>query len=399
LVNRIAGGKYIINKTNEKTEQLSNIQAMVPTEFHKLISPNFKLILEKLCNKLALERSNLSIYGFRVVENVGIPNRVVLKISKRPAVYSLKLNEALVTALLSYHDLKPTFSLKDFQKMIEQLHVRVVNDTPVPVKSDSDVQQMCDVAYALGNDLFISKIENFKPDERLTELLRTAEQTNKEYALFLSALDENTRATLKDQWEKRYIYNTNSIEGNTMSQDDVNEFLRTGKKPSSVSKRELFETNNTAEALQFIKIKLGEELSEELAKELHFIIQKNIAEQPGTYKNFYNYVQPNSATTPPQHIKERMRLLLDWYRRNKGKLNPFVLAAIFHMQFELIHPFADGNGRVGRLLMNLILLQNNCLPVTIMEKTKQNYYRALENRSLAQFLLYTLSGFIEEYKR
>ena len=89
-------------------------------------------------------------------------------------------------------------------------------------------------------------------------------------------------------------------------------------------------------------------------------------------------------------------MLVDWYEKNSDKLHPFVLASIFHMQFELIHPFGDGNGRVGRLLMNMILQQNHFMPVTILEKTKQNYYRALENRSIHQFLLHTLTAFIEE---
>jgi Fic family protein len=129
------------------------------------------------------------------------------------------------------------------------------------------------------------------------------------------------------------------------------------------------------------------------------MIHKDIGDAPGEYKKFYNYVKPSSPTTPPQHVKERMRLLLQWYNENKGKLHPFVLASVFHMQFEMIHPFADGNGRVGRLLMNYILEERDFLPLTILEKTKQNYYRSLENKSIQQFLDYVLTSFIEEYRR
>lgn len=399
LVSKTHDGKYRVNKTNKKTEQILDIQAMVPAEFHKLITRNFKLVLEELCKKLKVERSSLSDSDIRAIEKTFIPLRIVLKISRRPAAYSLKLNEALVSALLTYHDLKPVFDILDFQQMIETLQFRRVAEIDKKVKSDSEVISMCDDLYQGNGDDFISTIKTFIPDERIAELLRTTEQINKEYNLFLDALDKNTRTTLKDQWEKRYVYNTNSIEGNTMSQDDVNEFLKTGKKPQSVSKREIFETNNTSEALEFLKIKFDEDISEELAKELHFVVQKRIAERPGTYKNFYNYIQPNSPTTPPQHVKQRLASLILWYKENKNNLHPFILASIFHMQFELIHPFADGNGRVGRLLMNHILTRKKYLPITIMEKTKQNYYRALENRSLPQFLLYTLSSFIEEYKR
>ncbi len=399
LVSQTYDRKYRVNKTNKKTDQILDIQAMVPAESHKLITWNFKSVLENLCKKLKVERSSLLESDIKTIEKTCIPLRIVLKISRRPAVYSLKLNEALVSTLLIYHDLKPAFDILDFQKMVEELQPRRVTDIDKPVKSDSEVIRMCDDLYRSNVDDFVSTIVGFVPDERIVELLRTTEQINKEYTLFLDALDKNTRVILKDQWEKRYVYNTNSIEGNTMSQEDVNEFLKTGKKPQSVSKREIFETNNTSEALEFLKIKFDEDISEELAKELHFIVQKRIAERPGTYKNFYNYIQPNSPTTPPQHVKQRLASLVHWYKENKNNLHPFILASIFHMQFEIIHPFADGNGRVGRLLMNQVLMQKNYLPITIMEKTKQNYYQALENRSLPQFLLYTLSSFIEEYKR
>ncbi len=258
---------------------------------------------------------------------------------------------------------------------------------------------MCDRFYAEDGDNLISRLSDFIPDQRILELLKTTDDTNKEYTLFLNALDDNTRATFRDQWEKRYVYNTNSIEGNTMSQEDVNAFLKNGKKPESVSKREIFETGNTSEVLQFLKVKSGEKVSQDLARMLHFLIQKNIDEHAGYYKNFYNYIKPNSPTTPPQHVKGRMGNLMEWYIKNEDKMYPFILASIFHMQFEVIHPFADGNGRVGRLLMNHILTAHNYLPVTIMEKTKQNYYRALENMSLQQFLLYTLTSFIQEYRR
>lgn len=399
LVSRTAEKKYLINNTNEKTEQILALQAMVPAKFHKLISPDFKGILEKLCAHLKVGRAALSVSDVGKIEKLAIPLRIVLKISKRPAAYSLKLNEALVAVLLSYHDLKPNFDRVDFQKMIDELHLRRSEQGSEIVKSDSEVVALCDKLYESGGDDFISKTADFVPDERLAELLKAADQANKEYALFLNALDKNTRATLEDQWEKRYIYNTNSIEGNTMSENDVNDFLKTGKTPERMSKREIFETNNMHEALRFLKLKRNEDVSEELAKELHFLIQKNIEEKPGNYKNFYNYVNPSSPTTPPQHVRQRMAMLTAWYKGNRDRLHPFVLASTFHIQFEVIHPFGDGNGRVGRLLTNHILAQKNYFPVTILEKTKQNYYRALENRSLPQFLFYALSSFIEEYKR
>jgi Fic family protein len=186
-----------------------------------------------------------------------------------------------------------------------------------------------------------------------------------------------------------------------MTEKDVENYLRSKKKPKGVTRRELYETRNMRYTLAFLKRKQHEEISEELSRDLHFEIQRDIADEEtdlGNYKPIYNHVG-NSPTTPPQHVKERMKLLIEWYRQNKGALHPLVLASMFHMQFEMIHPFGDGNGRVGRLLLNQILIQNGYLPVTILERTKQNYYNALANRGIHQFMLYLLTTYIEEYKR
>ncbi len=399
LVQNIDGRKYAANKTNEKLIDILDLQAMAPMKFHSLLAPDFKILMGQMCAKLTVRKRDLPFSIIKKIESIAIPLRIVLKLSRRPVVYCLKVNEALVSSLLKYHDITPTFSRADFQKLIDkatpgkiELHAKIAVSSP-------EVIEMCNQLYEAGADLCLSKMEGFIPDQRLGDLLQAATQANTEYALFLNALDEPVRVSIREQWERRYIYNTNRIEGNTMSEDEVNEYLQKSNQPSHISKREIHETNNMKHALMFMARKQKEELSEGLIKDLHFQVQLDIDEHPGEYKQFYNYVKPNSPTTPPQHVQERMQAMIGWYRQNKGTLHPFILASIFHIQFEIIHPFADGNGRVGRLLMNHILQQKNYSPLTIFEKSRQNYYRAIDNRSLPQFLLYILTNFIEEYKR
>ena len=399
LVQETTSGTYIANKTNEKLQQILELQSMAPNRFHFLITPDFKNILERLCGKLKVGVADFSVSEQDKIESTAIPLRIVLKLSRNPVAYCLKINEALVTSLMAYHDLKAGFTPADFQELIQGISVRSVESATKTVESDPNVIKMCDTAYANGDDLFLPKIEGFAPDQRLAILMKSVEQVNKEHSLFMNALEENVRVARLEQWELRYIYNTNSIEGNTMSEKDVTDYLKTGKQPENISKREVYETNNMRHAIAYLKLKQNEDINEDFIKELHFMIQKDIDSDPGNFKRYYNYVKPNSPTTPPQHVKERMRLLFEWYKKNKRELHPFVLASIFHMQFEMIHPFGDGNGRVGRLLINHILRQNNYLPITIFEKSRQNYYRAIENRSLSQFLYYTLTNFIEEYRR
>ncbi|VVC72110.1 Fic/DOC family protein [uncultured archaeon] len=393
-------GRYIVNRTNENLQFLLELQAMAPEKFHVLINPSSRKILTKLCQTLQVKRNAFSPAEIGRVEGIAIPLRIVLKLSKRPSSYCLKINESLVRSLLGYHSLRPDFSLTDFQTVIENVKIRKQLDSGKTVESEPEVIEMCDKLYASGGDMAVLlKSKTFAPDARLLGLLMSAEHANKEYALFLNALDLNVKKTILDQWKNRYIYNTNSIEGNTMSEKDVNDYFKKGKIPSSITKRELHETNNLRHALDFLRLKRSERLSEELIQEVHFMVQKEIEENAGEYKKFYNYVRPDSPTTPPQHVKERMRALVDWYKQNEQSAHPLVLASIFHMQFEVVHPFGDGNGRVGRLLMNFILEQKGYSPITIFEKNKQSYYRALENRSLPQFLDYALASFMEEYKR
>lgn len=393
-------GKYIANKTNRKLKQLLELQAMAPDYFNLLIAEDFKAMLGKLCANAKTGRNQFKPGELRMITRTAVPKRIVLRLSKKPAVFCLKINEALVGSLLSYHDLSPEFGVEDFQKAIAETEPGEVRSTTKPAESDTKIIKMCDELYSTGHDLdIISKAGQWKLESRLIETIRASDSTNKEYQLFLGALDENVRNTILKQWKSRYIYNTNSIEGNTMSEKDVDEYLKKGVKPERISKRELYETTNTSNALDYLKLKRKEAISEDFISELHFMIQKDIAERPGEYKNFYNFVKPLSPTTPPQHVKDRMKMLIEWYNKNKDTMHPILLASNFHMQFELIHPFADGNGRVGRLLLNHILEQKGYLPITIFEKTKQTYYRSLENRSLPQFLDHILASFIEEYKR
>ena len=76
-------------------------------------------------------------------------------------------------------------------------------------------------------------------------------------------------------------------------------------------------------------------------------------------------------------MKADLDLLTKWYDANKKKLHPFTLAVIFHHKFEKIHPFMDGNGRTGRILMNFILMKNNYPPVIIQKKNRSEFLDAL----------------------
>ena len=110
---------------------------------------------------------------------------------------------------------------------------------------------------------------------------------------------------------------------------------------------------------------------------------------------------------PPEKVHEKMSELIDFYKNNVKKMHPVKLSALFHGRFEQIHPFEDGNGRVGRLLSVLILIKNNYPPLIIRSSQRNSYLKCLEDfdsnyaKNLERFFLdiykNTYKNFFEIY--
>ena len=110
---------------------------------------------------------------------------------------------------------------------------------------------------------------------------------------------------------------------------------------------------------------------------IHDELLDNIDERKGYRKTDVRVLRSNFQATPAPYVKTDMDILLKWHNNNKNKLHPFVLATIFHHKFEKIHPFMDGNGRTGRMLLNFILLKNNYPPLIIYKKTREEYLSSM----------------------
>ncbi len=101
---------------------------------------------------------------------------------------------------------------------------------------------------------------------------------------------------------------------------------------------------------------------------------------------------------PPGRISHLLKELVEWYDGNKKKYPALVLGAVVHNQFENIHPFRDGNGRVGRILLNNILLKNRLPPVNIDFKNRVEYYQSLREYEFNKNLKPTIELYFKEYK-
>jgi Fic family protein len=128
-------------------------------------------------------------------------------------------------------------------------------------------------------------------------------------------------------------------------------------------------------------------------------LNKELENQIGNYRTLQVYIKGSNWLPPkPEDVPKEMTTLLSWYSKNKNKLHPIILAAYFHSAFETIHPFIDGNGRVGRLLLNLILHKKGYSMINIPNKQKYLYYKTLEKSQLEGNLRPLIKFLIKQLK-
>ncbi len=229
------------------------------------------------------------------------------------------------------------------------------------------------------------------------EELQTLEARGELQVLHLSDLDWN-------KFKEAFTYNTNAIEGSYIESKEVKDILREDKWPEGKSKEDIAETYGVSEAIDYVRA-TEEHISLELIKEIHRIVFKNSKPFAGEFRkkgievavaDAYGNVIHRGA--PAHFIPRLLRELIEWYTDNKGEYPPLVLAAVLHNQFEMIHPFQDGNGRVGRILLNNILLKHNLPPLNIELRNRKEYYIALQAYEQTHNLRPTLDLMLKEYK-
>jgi excisionase family DNA binding protein len=184
---------------------------------------------------------------------------------------------------------------------------------------------------------------------------------------------------LRETMEIAYTYNTNAIEGNTLTLRETQLVIREGLTIRGKSLSEHLEAKNHPAAIAYIENMVNNPIAEENVLELHRILFSGFCEGAGSYRNGQVYLEGRDIMPPPAfEVPQLIRNLLDWLEKNPEELRPIELAAIFHHRFVEIHPFDDGNGRVGRLLMNMLLIKNG-YPLTVIKTVdRRRYYDSLQ---------------------
>ncbi|MFP5040845.1 Fic family protein [Parasediminibacterium sp. JCM 36343] len=191
-------------------------------------------------------------------------------------------------------------------------------------------------------------------------------------------------------------YNSNKIEGSRLTHDQTRYIFETntiGISKESINIDDIIETTNHFRCIDLIIDKATAKLNEPLIKELHYLLKSGTSDgrkdwfNIGDYKKLPNEVGGNE-TCRPKEVPTQMKALLAEYHAIGNKTIHDIIA--FHHQFEIIHPFQDGNGRVGRLIMFKECLANNIVPFIISNELKLFYYRGLQEwENIKEYLLDT----------
>ncbi|MEK6847848.1 MAG: Fic family protein [Nanoarchaeota archaeon] len=200
-----------------------------------------------------------------------------------------------------------------------------------------------------------------------------------------------------------FTYHTNAIEGSKLNQKEVKNLLENDKWPEK-SKEDIAEAYGVDEAIRLIR-GTKEHISIDFIKKIHKIVFKNSKPFAGKLRKRGEEVVVMDGKrnvvhegAPQLRINHLLNELVKWYDKNKKKYPGLVLAAVIHNQFENIHPFIDGNGRVGRILLNNILLKQNLPPININFNNRIEYYLSLQAYQKNKDLKPTLELFKKEYQ-
>lgn len=210
--------------------------------------------------------------------------------------------------------------------------------------------------------------------------------------------NDSLQKALQDQLRIEWTYNSNAIEGNTLTLGETAFFLREGLTSEGKPLHDYLEAQNHAEAIDRLQdiIASKQPITESLIKALHAVLMKSadftlaqgqhnqMIHKPvhiGEYKKQPNHVLTLSGKihhyVEPIHVHDKMEALINWLNTST-KLHPVEQAAQFHYRFVSIHPFDDGNGRMSRLLMNLLLMRAGYYPCIIQNAHRRRYIETLE---------------------
>ena len=234
--------------------------------------------------------------------------------------------------------------------------------------------------------------------ERFQQLLREIDELHTVY-LAKRPLSDEERAARYEELRIKWTYNSNAIEGNSLTLGETAFYLREGLTSEGKPLIDYLDARNHAEAIDWLKTiaKKDKPITGGIIKDLNELLHKGITERPamgadgkqvmrqihpGTYKTQPNHVITLSGEihyyVEPLQVPGEVEKLVQTIATKEGSMNPVELSALVHYEMSRIHPFDDCNGRGARLLMNLILMRADFPPIIIKMEERRRYLESLE---------------------
>ncbi len=227
-----------------------------------------------------------------------------------------------------------------------------------------------------------------KEFEMRKPLIDNLDMTHSKKLLFdieLMSIKINNLIEIKDNEEfvliefaKEFIFNSNRIEGSKIPACEVKKLIETGSRKHNIP-NEVREVFNSIDAMNYIQ--KGFKFNIASVKRLYYVLTAGLVMQNGEpyprgFKKLSNVVN-NMETVSPEMVEKKLTELLGHYKNNKFESHPLKLALDFHLEYENIHPFSDGNGRTGRMLMNKILMAHGYFPIIIYSENSTAYFNSI----------------------
>lgn len=280
---------------------------------------------------------------------------------------------------------------------MKKVRIYIGKDKKTEMQIKEQIEKYAPELEKKAKELLSSKDPLFgllsKKEELLLERIRKKNQQK------IKKMDALAWKNYYDWFLARFTYNTNAIEGSTLTLQDTSLILFESVVPKGKSTLEINEVQNHKQSFDHV-IEYKGNLTKKFVLEIHRRLMHNILwDAAGNFRNVDVYIR-GVDFVPPSHkeVEPEFRKLLAWHTNNKDKYNPVVLAAHFHSAFEAIHPFRDGNGRTGRLILNFMLRKNGFPMIDIKNQDKEKYYTALFEAQKKKNLK-PLVGMIVDYLR
>lgn len=269
---------------------------------------------------------------------------------------SARKGETVKTKTLAYLGKGPLTKKEAQQKMNALPNIKV-----------EEAKKALQESFEDRNSLF------FSPEQ-----MKRLENIKKAFAEKLKLKDQQLKEDMFKDFKTYYIYNTNAIEGNTLTLAETQRLLNEGKTPEGKDLREIYDHINEKDTFDYL-LETQPEITIEVIIDIHKRLLKNIDKRVGSFRSHNVRVfGATFETTDAKYVAADMGLLLQWYRKERRQLHPLIVAAIFHEKFERIHPFYDGNGRTGRMILNIIVLRAGFPPLIVKHKDRKQYYQVLD---------------------